>query len=197
VGNFSFFFVSLGYQNPFGALPGPTRALLDPFGALQGKTFFFLSFFLSSLALSELPRTALTGPRGYRKPPFWPSRAPHGPITKSRVTSPLFGPTCLGFFHKHGKSPDPPSSILHGTPWEGGGRGGALVRYQGPREALRALGGRGGAAKALGDCAAKDLRIMGRRADANSIPVYLNHRLSTPQGWWSAAVFYPLGHPMP
>jgi hypothetical protein len=53
------------------------------------------------------------------------------------------------------------------------------------------------ATEALGDCAAKDFRIMGTRADANPILVYLNHQLSTPQGGWSAAVSYHLGHPMP
>jgi hypothetical protein len=72
-----------------------------------------------------------------------------------------------------------------------------LGRYQGCQGGIGGLGVGRGAAEALGDCAAKDLQIMDRRANANPIPVYLNHRVSTPQGGWSAAVFYPLGHPMP
>jgi hypothetical protein len=82
--------------------------------------------------------------------------------------------------------------ILHGTP-RGVGKGGlgelpgAPGRHWGPRAA----------AEAAGDWAAKDLQIGGRRADANPIPVYLNHQVSTPKGGRTAAIFYPLGHPTP
>jgi hypothetical protein len=68
--------------------------------------------------------------------------------------------------------------IFHGALWEEGGKGdlaevsGAPERHWGPRAA----------AEAAGDCAAKDLRIGGRRADTNPIPVYLNHALSTSKG---------------
>ena len=124
---------------PLGPFLGPLGPFWTPLGPSKGKPFFLSFFFLWVFLSSPL------GPRG-----------PHGPLTKSQVTPPLFGPTCLGFFHKHGKSPDPPSLILLGAPWEG--------------EEGRGLG---------------------------EVSVYLNHRLSTPQGGWSAAVFFPLGHPMP
>jgi hypothetical protein len=60
----SFIFVSVGYQTPFGSLPGPTRALLDPFGARQGKTLFFS--FLG---------WPIQAPGAMASPPF----GPHGP----------------------------------------------------------------------------------------------------------------------
>jgi hypothetical protein len=109
--SFIFSSSSSGYQTPFGILPGPTGAFLDPFGALPGKTYFFLLSFLGigpegGEALSshhiwtffgsfEPPRVALLGP----------SRARHGPITKSRATPLLF---CLGFFRSVARGP-----ILH------------------------------------------------------------------------------------
>jgi hypothetical protein len=111
------------------SLWGPSWVHWGPTGPLGGPPGENL-FFLSSLGLSEPPWAALTGPlQAHRKPPFWPSRVPHGPLAKSLVTPAIFGPACLGFLHKHGKSPDPPSPSRY--PREvppGRGRGGGWRR---------------------------------------------------------------------